>query len=318
MNKHAPVFKVRTPSQDITGHLDRNLAEMRFSDRSGVHADSFDIELTDDGSFSLPVEGSRLTASIGYQGGVPRVRSELFVDQIESSGPPARVLLSATSADFSSDMRSPREKAWRNVTLQEVLAEIAGRHDFDWIIRPQKLAEVFLFQVDQAGRSDLELLHDLAKDYGAVFKPIDGKLFMRSYDEIGDPVATIRPEDVSTWRAHFKARSVYSSVVAVYQDFDLARRIQVQAGEGQPQKMMEKTFVDEPTARANARAKLAEQRRGARSLTLRMPGRPDLASQQVIALDGFRERLNDRWLITEVVHTINKRGYSCRVECEGI
>jgi hypothetical protein len=49
-----------------------------------------------------------------------------------------------------------------------------------------------------------------------------------------------------------------------------------------------------------------------------MPGRPDLVSQQVIRLEGFRERVDDAWLITEVVHTINKRGYSCRVECEGV
>ncbi|MCS4503907.1 contractile injection system protein, VgrG/Pvc8 family [Arhodomonas aquaeolei] len=314
-----PFFKITSDAGNITDSLLEALTELRVEDRSGVHSDALELELADNDKFAWPTEGAELKVEFGYEDR-KRERSRFVIDQIEHTGPPPAFTVSATSADFTSQARAKRERSWTEagLTLGDLVSRIASEHGYEAKVQPQGLADVNLQHVDQAGQSDLALVADLAKQYGAVFKPVDGVWWVRSYDAIGEPVATIRPGDVATWRAHFVGRSRLASVVAHYQDYDLATRVAVTAGEGEPQKTMDRTFVDEPTALANAKAELGRARREARRLTLQMPGRPDLSSQRVIALAGFRDRVDGNWLVTQVTHTINKRGYRCRVQCEGI
>lgn len=317
--RHDPVFSIRTDTKDITDVLQARLIEMRIHDRSGVHADALELELADDGALPLPPEGHTLHTMIGY-GGLPKIRrrGQFMVDQIGHSGPPAVLELSATTADFTSQARAPRERSFPGITIGDLVARIAGEHGYKAVVQPQSLANVHLWHVDQAGQSDLALIYQIASEYGAVFKPVDGVWWVRSYEAIGDPIVTLRPSDVTAWNTHFIARNQYASVVAHYQDYDLARRVPVQVGEGEPRLVLDKTFLNADTAHANAASAFGRARRESRRLSLRMPGRPDLSSQSVIRLDGFRERVDDEWLITSVTHTINKRGYTCRVECEGV
>lgn len=277
-----------------------------------------ELELADDGVLGMPEAGKRLEVAVGYQGEVPRRRRHFSIDQVEHAGPPARIQLSATAADFTSQARAPRERSHGSLTLGELIEKLAGEHGYEARVIPEELGRVRLRHVDQAGQSDLALAWEVARAHDAVFKPIDGIWMVRSYEALGEPTATIRPADVSTWRAHFLARAGYASVKAHYHDFDTAQRVPVVVGDGEPQLVLDATFVDEEVARWQAQAAKGRARRESRRLSLRMPGRPDLVSQQVIRLEGFRERVDDAWLITEVVHTINKRGYSCRVECEGV
>lgn len=317
MSGNFPYYKVYSRGKEITPLIRGALVELRLEDRSGVHADALELELADAGELSWPSEGVEMGVEFGVSG-VKREHQRFAIDQAEHAGPPARFTVSATAADFTSQARAPRERSWSVKPFGELVTEIAGEYGYGAKVQPESLASVTLQHVDQAGQSDLALIHQIAEEHGAVFKPVDRIWWVRSYDALGEPVATIRPGDVSTWRAHFVPRRRYASVAAAYQDYDQAERVQVVVGDGEPQKVMDKTFADEATARTNARAALGRSEREARQLTLRMPGRPDLASQQVIALDGFRDRVDGRWLITQVTHTINKRGYSCRVQCEGV
>ncbi|MFP4182780.1 MAG: phage late control D family protein [Thiohalospira sp.] len=257
---------------------------------------------------------------IGYEGREPRQANSFSIDQIEYTFNPPTLTVSATSADFTGSARAPREASYSVIAFSDLVEQLAARHGYSAKVEPASLAQVTLTHVDQAGQSDLALISELAEEHGAVFKPVDGVWWVRSYDAVSaDPVLTLRPEDVSGGRAHFQARSRNGTVVAHYQDFDQAKRVPVEAGSGEPRKVLDRTFPDEATARANAEAELGRSRRRARKLTLDMPGRPDIASQTVIALEGFRDQVDDNWLVTSVSHVITKkRGYTCRVECEGI
>lgn len=319
-----PFFSLVTPVENITAAIQSHLAELRLCDRSGEHADSLELELTDDGkTFPMPWEGKRLDVLIGYQGGAERKRNHFIVDQVEHVGPPGRIRLSATTADFTSQARAPRERTHRNrpgdpLTMERLINDLASEHGFEARVVPEELARVNLRYIDQAGQSDLALAWEVARAHDAIFKPVDGIWFVRSYESLGEPTATIRPAEVSSWRAHFVARTGYASVKAHYHNFDTAQRVPVVVGEGEPQLVMDATYADEQVATWQATAAMGRARRESRRLSLRMPGRPDLHSLQVIQLEGFRERVDDTWLVTEVVHTINKRGYSCRVECTGV
>jgi hypothetical protein len=316
--RHDPVWFLKTETKDITDIMKAHLVELRLHDRSGAHSDSLEMEIADDGSLPMPEMGKKLEVGLGYAGVGIRRRHTFRVDQFEHAGPPARFQFSATTMDFTSQAMAPRERSHGSLTLGELIEKLAGEHGYQAEVVPDDLARVRLRHVDQAGQSDLALAWEVCREHDAVCKPADNKWWVRSYEALGEPTATIRPADVSTWRAHFLARAGYASVKAHYHDFDTAQRVPVVVGDGEPQLVLDATFVDEEVARWQAQAAKGRARRESRRLSLRMPGRPDLVSQQVIRLEGFRERVDDAWLITEVVHTINKRGYSCRVECEGV
>ncbi|WP_171909831.1 phage late control D family protein [Aquisalimonas asiatica] len=313
---------------DLTKHIADALIELRLEDRAGYESDALEIEVADNQDWTWPREGALLRLrALGYDGETlvePASSSRFAIDQIEHAGPPARLHFSATSADFTSQMREGRDRSHPNMTLGELIERLAAEHGYDFGIYPADLGETHLGFVDQSGQSDLALAHQVAAEYGTLFKVIDGKWVVISYDATegpdGEPipVTELTPADVSTWRAHFMTKKKVGSVVATYQDYDLARRIPVTVGEGEPVRTLSRVFLDEATAQANARSTLHRAWRESRRLTINLPGNPSLASRQRLRLSGFRDGVNGDWLITQVSHVVNKRGYRCRVEAEGL
>jgi phage protein D len=323
-----PTFKISAQSNDITSFIARSLIEIRLEDRSGDYSDALEVELADTGELAFPPEGAEMSAEIGYEGEELRRRRKSFaIDQIAHEGPPAALKISATSANFTSQARAPRERSFDAKledgtprTFRMLMDEIASEHGYSTFYLPDALGDIELPHTDQAGVSDLGLAAETAELYGAMFKPVDGKWVFMHYAALAEqaPAAVIRPADVSRWRAHFVARRRYQSVVAFWHDFNQAKRTKAVAGDGLPQQVLNRTFVNAATAQAAADSALARGQRQARRLSLELPGRPDLASQQLIRLEGFRERVDDLWLIRRVSHVLNKRGYRSRIECEGV
>lgn len=322
-----PFYQVSAGGQDITGVIKDHVSEIRLEDRSGDYSDALELELVDDGRMSFPSDGAEMSVLIGYKGGAERASTKFAIDQIAHEGPPAMLKVSATSANFTSQARAPRERSFDAQledgtprTFRILMDEIASEHGYATFYLPDALGDIALPHTDQAGVSDLGLAAETAELYGAMFKPVDGKWVFMHYDALAEqePAAVIRPADVSRWRAHFVARRRYQSVVAFWHDFEKAKRTKAVAGDGLPQQVLNRTFVNAATAQAAADSALARGQRQARRLSLELPGRPDLASQQVIRLEGFRERVDDVWLIRRVSHVLNKRGYRSRIECEGV
>lgn len=304
---------------DITAALAPYIRSVEINDLAGGRVDSVTLELGDDASLALPRAGNVLNVSIGYRGEASaRKRVRCAVDQFAHQGPPASIRLSATAVDFSSAARAPKERTHEPQTLGALLNTLCAPHGYAPVIRPPSLGALMLPLVDQAGQSDLALADELARTYGAIFKPVDGKWAILGYGVLGAPALTLRPEDVTSWRAHFIARRRYAAVTAYWHDYDAAKRTPVTAGGGEPVQVLHKTYADEATALAHAQAALAKGAREARQLQLTLPGRPDLATHTVLALAGFRAEVDDNWLVTRVSHTLDKGGYRCRVEAEGL
>ncbi|MEQ9132640.1 MAG: hypothetical protein RJQ08_08365 [Salinisphaeraceae bacterium] len=294
------------------------MSKLEIADLAGGRVDSFKMELSDDGSIVLPPAGTELNIYLGYREVRPVHRGLFAVDQVAHSGPPSTLTYSATGVDFIASARAPKERTHEPQTLATLLDKLASPHGYTPVVRPSSLGRLELPLIDQAGQSDLALADELARTYGGIFKPVDGVWAILGYGVLGEPALTLRPQDVSTWRAHFMPRREFQAVTAHYHDYGAAERTPVTAGEGEPVKVLNRTYETADVALAHAKSTLARGRRKARSLTLTLPGRPDLATHTVLGLDGFRERVDNRWLITQVTHTLDKRGYRCRVEAEGL
>jgi uncharacterized protein len=317
VSRHHPVFRLETDTKDITKIIERSLIELRLYDRAGGHADSLELELADQGQ-PIPDGGQYLQVSLGYKGDRQRVRKRFTFDQCEIQGPARTLRISATTADFSSQARAPRERSHGSTTLGDLIEKLAAEHGYVARVEPQETASLHLWHVDQAGQSDLGLAYELCAANGAIFKPVDDLWWVRGFGAIGEPDHTIEPGDVSRWRARINERERLGSVRAIYQDYDLARRLEIVEGDGEPQETLDPVFVDEATARNHARARLWRSDRDSRELELFMPGRPDIASQQVLLLKGFRPELDRTWLIKEAVHSYGRRGYTTQLVCEGV
>ncbi len=324
MNQQRPFLKITKDSAGVTSTLkDDYVQEARLEDLSGEQSDALELELLLPPGAEWPEFGEEFECKIGYAGDDDEPlkyvqRGRYTVDQMALEGPPNLLRVSATSANFSSAVRAPKERSFNQRTLFSIVEEIAGEHDFDVHFEPASLGEVLVDHVDQTGESDLQFVHDLAETYGAMFKPVDGKWVMVSYERPTEAVAVIRPEDVSRFRTHHISRRVYRSVKAFYQDLEKANRVAVVVGDGEPQLVLPTPTVRQETAEAKARAALIKSRRESRQASITMPGRPDLGSQEVVELRGFGGLADDLWRIKSNVHKQNKRGYTSRLELEGV
>ncbi|WP_111745631.1 phage late control D family protein [Salinisphaera orenii] len=308
--------------QDITATIAPYVARLGVHDHAGQRSDSFKLELADDGTLPLPSEGALLDVELGYKGEPPLAYERFRVDQIAAEGPPAKITFSATGAAFDSAARAPRERTIEPDTLAHVLATLAADYDVEPVVIPRSLGTLELPLIDQAGVSDLDQAAKLAHTYGGVFKPVNGKWQILSYDRVRaadpDTVITLGADRVTEWSTHFIARHRYKSVTAHYHDYGKARRVPVTVGNGTPNKILDKTFETEAIARAHARATYYTAERERRRLRLSLPGRPDVATHTKLALRGFRDRVNADWLITQVDHVFDDRGYRTTIQAEGL
>ncbi|MES1936677.1 phage late control D family protein [Salinisphaera hydrothermalis] len=304
---------------DLTKIFAPYMGRVQLHDRAGGKSDAVTLEFADDGSIPLPPHGQKLALELGYKGETPRARTHLSVDQYASNGAPATIRMSATSADFTSEMRAKRERTHQPTTLGNLLAILAEPYGVTPVVKPDSLANLQLPLIDQAGKSDLGMAVELADTYGGIFKPGNGKWIILGYDAMPAPQLAIDRSEVAEWSGHFQARKHYPTVIAHYHDLHLAKRVAVQAGSGEkPITRLDKTFATKQIALAHATARLNKGIRQARRLRLRMEGRPELQTMTLVTLTGFRKELNRAWLITDVTHTIDKGGYRCEVEAEGI
>lgn len=306
-------------AKDITNTLAPYISSVQLHDRAGGKSDAITIEFADDESIALPPHGTLLALRIGYQGEKPRTRTLMSVDQYVSNGAPASIRLSATGADFTSEMRAKKERTHEPTTLANLLAILAEPYDVITEVKPDSLANLQLPLIDQAGKSDLGMAVEIADTYGGIFKPGNGKWGIVGYDAMPASQLTIDRSEVTQWSAHFQARKHYPTIVAHYHDLGKAQRVAVQAGSGEkPITRLDKTFASAQIAKAHATAKWHKGIRQARRLRLRMEGRPELQTMTLVTLSGFRKELNRDWLITDVTHTIDSNGYQCEVSAEGV
>jgi phage protein D len=158
--------------------------------------------------------------------------------------------------------------------------------------------------------------------YDAIAKPDGGALlFIRRGDAqsaIGAalPHTTLTPEDGGTYRGTIASRDSPGTAVVFYRDVDLAERHQVRVGEGEPVKRLRMQYKDRRSAEAVAIAELRQRARRERTLSYSFPGRPEVLAECIVDLQGFREGVAGRWLVTRAEHYIGPDGYRCAIEAE--
>lgn len=350
------LVSVSVNGKDINSTLLPRLSSVTIVDTAGTQSDTLQLELTDHVGMipiALPKTGAEIEVALGYALGA-KVVGLYIADEVQVSGPPGRVTITAYSATHgdSDEGRSPiseqRSRSWPDGTTVKTLVETIARGAGYQAAVSRAAGEISLQHLDQIDESDIAILNRVARENGLIFKPAGGRLVMVKAGESASasgeklPRVAVTPADITSWTARFLRREAVRAVVATYQDTASAASVSVRA-EGAPRQTSTATSITDaqeaadsllstatqtrtirrtqPTRAAAERAAQAEldrSRRAERQLSVSMPGRADLIAEGRLVLSGFRPGINGEWLITTVRHQLDGAGYRCSVECEGV
>lgn len=317
-----PDFQILADAEDITAIIRDRLLALEIVDEAGIDSDTAKIELDDRPPvIALPRTGAELDIAIGYrETGVAKM-GVYVVDEINLSGPPAKLTIRARAADLRQQMKAPRTRSFDNISLGDLVARIAADHGAECFVAPD-LAGIALVHIDQVGESDLHILTRLAADYGAVAKPAGRKLLFVPRGEAKNASGKALPEivltrgDCSGWRVTISERGKYGAVSAAWHDPAAGERKTVTAGSGKPVFEIGRAFSDEAEASQAAVARLAAFHRGEAVLQLDMAGDNRLASEGRLMVSGIRQGIDGKWVNTRVRHVLDRGGYRCSISAE--
>ena len=167
-----PDFRIFANRNDITATIQDRLLSLRLTDEAGLKSDDVEIVLDDrDIAIELPGAGARLDVALRYREIDVVHMGRYFVDEVELSGPPSTLTVRAKAVDFVAGMQEQKTRAWVDVTLAELVESIAAGHSYQAVVA-SRFEDISLPHVAQTAESDLNLLVRLARDHGAVIKPM--------------------------------------------------------------------------------------------------------------------------------------------------
>lgn len=326
-----PQYSIRANSADITATVEDRLISLRLTDATGMDSDSLEIKLSDTdpgGPIALPSTGAELSVALGFDG-MLRPMGVFVVDEIEMSGWPSEMTIKAKAAPQDKtpagkkSLRSQKTRRWKEgTTLGEVVKTIAADHGMAPKISAN-LASKKLPDTHQTDESDLHFLVRLARRFDATVKPANGALLVvkigegLSADGQALPTIPIVPGDVISYRASIQMREVAKKCIAYWHDVKGAKRKEETAGEGEPEIRLKGHYKTSDQAKEAAATELRKRQRGKGSVTVTMPGRPDIFAEAKMALAGFRPGVDGTWLIKSVEHSFApSSGYTTTVEGE--
>lgn len=319
-----PVYKVSIVGRgDITDLVRDRLLSLSLTDEAGRQSDSAELRLDNrDGAIRLPPRGAKMTVTLGWEGGKQTFAAAYAVDEFEISGPPLALAIRAKGADMRAELKAQKTRSWDDVTLRDLVGEIAADHGLRARVGGALRAEA-IPHLDQSEESDLHLLTRLARDRDAVAKQAGEWLLFVPRGEASSatgkpmPRLDIRPEDLRRWRVTIADREAYASVRAHWHDPEAGERRTETAGSGSPARTLRQAYGSASEAAAAAKAELARSGRDAVTLSADLsPGNPAAAAEAELRTARFGDGIDGSWTCRRVVHKLDRRGYSTVVEAE--
>lgn len=210
-----PTFQITASGKDITEDISKRLVSLEITDTVDETSDSLRLKLEDTTqSLAPPSSGAKLEVSIGYNSMNTRMGS-FVVDEVTIEGPPDVIDVTASSTPFVNDRSgggkssfvSRKSRSWDGKTIGDIVSTIAGECGLEPVV-DDTLKDITIPHIDQVGESDANLLIRIARQYGGILKPADGRLVLAS-EKGGSTTSgkqleiTLSPSDVTRYRIRF-------------------------------------------------------------------------------------------------------------------
>lgn len=320
----APAYVITVDGRDITRTVNARLVDLQLDEGRGDEADQLSLTLDDsDGRLALPPRGATIALQLGWAGEPLVDKGEFEVDEVEHSGAPDQVRITARAAEMRGPIRQRAERSWHASTLGAVAADVARRNGLQLRIAPE-LARVPVPHLDQTNESDLHLITRLARQHDATATVKKGRLIVLPIGAAstagGAPLAPVQivRQSGDQHRWHTAERGSYSGVRATWHDARRGAKQDVVEGSADNAKRLKDTFASEADARAAARAERARIERGKATFEITLAyGRPELMPQTQVTVQGFKPEIDGQaWRVVKLSHSVGDGGFTTRVEME--
>lgn len=315
--------------RELADTINPRLLSLTLTEKLEGGADDLEITLSNhDGKLAPIKRGVFIALKLGWREG-PDVtpglvdKGRFLVDQIEKSGPPDTVRITARSADLTKRMAKRRDKGWKGKTLGAIVGEVARANGLTPKVHAS-LASIPVKSVEQAAKSDMAFVRDLGKRYDAVATVKDGNLLFMPIGTATTaggktiPGLTLNRRENSRYTFTIADREDHDGAEATWHDRGAARKRTVKHGGAKNPKRIKRSFGSEAEAKAAARAEASRAKRGQFTFRYDMAlGDAACSPNRKVTLSGFDSEIDGiRWLIKQATHSLDGSGFRTALEME--
>ena len=334
-----PAWAIRANGKDVTATFKPHLLAIRVRDESKDEADSVTITLDNSGSALEAVnQGDQLEILLGYEGNLLSLGS-FVVDECVTSGPPDMMTVTCKSAAFAGGVgitqsfMTSKTRSWEPSTIGAIANKIAAEHGVELVV-PPSVNLLITPHLNQTEMNDSLFLYDLVEPRGYIIKLADNKLIIAPKSagvtaniKTGQavPAVTLGRGDVSSYSGKWSQRSVFTKAVAYWHNPATGQTVYEEAGTGDRVYRTKNIAPDQKTAQEWAKANVKNFASKGGTLSMTMPGRVDLQSEQLITCVGFPYPLSvspaqgvvaKQWILKSVEHTLSSGGFTTSITGE--
>ena len=284
-------LKLKINGEDKTALIADRLESLTVTDQAGQDSDTLSLTLDDRAPhIKLPPIKATLQLWINqtYMGAWQ-------VSELETDDRAGTLTIEAAGAKMTGAIQAPRYASYDQVTLGQLAATIAERHNLPLAISAALKAEA-LGHIDQRAESDLALLTRLTQPLGAIAKLADQKLIIAHKDQgksiSGKPLPAITLDAATQGiyiRGTIKGRAKITQTKAYWQTADMPQKQAVtQGAAGGQTYTLKGTYSARGVAKAAAWAKLKELQRAEIDIQCDLPGHPACKAERPLTLAHHR------------------------------
>lgn len=320
---------------DITDKFnDRTVSIKVELTAGGGEGDRCDIKLDDrDWRLARPYPGEVIQIYLGYQEIGLAYMGSFEIDDVTFLGMPRSIQLTGTSTGFKSIQKAPQIANFDNKSVSDILGQMAGQSGLGTAISGDLGGKTIPFKNQVV--SNLHMIHELERMYGAVAKIADGKLMFIPRDStntasgIGMPTLVLLPEHFGSWQVRYSDRTEYGKVKAAWWDKDQHMRQwvdQAMAGASggggggggfDGAYTLGQMFNSKEEAESAAKAKSEALKRAEVQAVFDLAkGDPWIRDTQTLIVSGMRDGINGSYVVDKAIHTyIKTTGIRSTMQC---
>ena len=314
-----PIYSISVNGANLD--VKDKLISLNITDELGLLSDRAEILLDDsDDKLTIPPRGVEIAISLGYEGEGLYPMGTYIADEIEISGMPRQMRITARASDSKirdlfSSITATKSRSWHKKLLGEIVDKIAGEHGFAESMIDKNLQGIYMPHLDQTDESDISFLQRLARDLSGFIKPSGGKLLFMKHGLSSLPTIHLEGKHISNFNMTVEERAKYSKVTAKWHNFKTGKEEKVSAGQGDPSYSIRHIYASESIAKSAVEAKYREIQNGRTKLELVMIGNPKLCSEGSIVVNNLSHKVNGKWHVVSVNHQFENTGYITRLMC---
>jgi phage protein D len=306
-----PAFSVSVGA--VGARVNDRLLALEVVDQEGNRSDSCRIEIDDrNGLVQIPDRGANISIQMGYRETGLQDMGSFIVDEVTANGWPQKLLILGRSADLTNALKSPRSFSYKDMTLGQVVQQIASRHGLSGSASGA-VGSLKYKHLAQTEESDMNFLTRLAMRHDALFAVKNGQIIFKKRGESMGGSATVRhPGNLLEYRVTFQDRQAFGSGLSEWWDRQKAARTRESGsgGSGSASSMATPLAEDgQQQATDMAGSTGSSHSRMEKIGEFTIIGDPTIRAEMSISVSGVKPGVDGSYRVKAVTHQLSNQGY---------